>query len=353
MITPIDWTSDPIPERQTPWDLLVLGGGTAGIVAAKTAASLGADVLLVERHRTGGDCLWTGCVPSKSLLSQAHRPDAASADFGEAMAQVHRAIETIEPLDSPADLRRNGVTVIHGDGQFTGPRTMTVDGTEVRFRHAVLASGSSPILPPIPGLDGVEALTSDSVWSLTARPDRLLVVGGGSIGCELGQSFARFGTEVTLVEGGPRILPREDADAAAALHLALKADGVDVRCGVTVTEFDGTSAVLDDGSRIEAPVVLMSVGRRPTTKGLGLDLAGIEVGERGHVVVDAQPAHHEPSRLGSRRRHAAPRLHPRRRKPWQSGRQQRSPRPTSRCGPGHDSPGDLHATRGRGVRCQR
>ena len=286
MTTPIDWTSDPLPARNEPWDLLVLGGGTAGIVAAKTAASLGADVVLVERHRTGGDCLWTGCVPSKSLLHQAHRPDATSLDFGTAMARVRSAIATIEPIDSPADLRRNGVTVIHGEGRFAGPNQLTVDGAEVRFRHAVLATGSAPIVPPIPGIDGVEALTSDSVWSMTEKPDTFLVVGGGSIGCELGQAFARFGTKVTLVEGSARILPREDADAAAVLHATLVADGVDVRTGVSVSSFDDTTAVLDDGSRISAPVVLVSVGRRPTTADLNLDAAGIGTGERGHVVVD-------------------------------------------------------------------
>lgn len=286
MTTPVDWASDPLPSRDTPWDLVVLGGGTAGIVAAKTAAGLGADVLLVERHRTGGDCLWTGCVPSKSLLGHAHRPDAASLDFGATMARVHSAIATIEPIDSPADLRRNGATVIHGAGRFIGPHRLTVDGAEVRFRHAVLATGSTPVVPPIPGIDGVEALTSDSVWSLTERPDTLLVVGGGSIGCELGQAFARFGTKVTLVEGGARLLPREDMDAAEVLHEALVADGIDVRTGVSVSSFDGTTAVLDDGSRISAPMVLVAVGRRPTTADLGLDAAGIGTGERGHVTVD-------------------------------------------------------------------
>ncbi len=284
MVTPIDWTSDSLPARTEPWDLVVLGGGTAGIVAAKTAARVGADVLLIERHRTGGDCLWTGCVPSKALLSRAHRQ--APSDFGAAMAHVHESIATIEPIDSPDDLRRAGVTVVHGDGTFTGSTSLTVDGAVIRFRHAVLSTGSSPVVPPIPGLEGVEVLTSDSVWSLESLPERLLVIGAGSIGCELGQAFARLGTAVTLVEAGPRLLPREDADAAEVLLSVLAADGVDVRTGASVASFEGTTAVLDDGTRIDAPQVLVSVGRRPTSGGMGLDAAGVATGPRGHVTVD-------------------------------------------------------------------
>lgn len=286
MVTPTDWASDPLPERRQPWDLVVLGGGTTGIVAAKTAARLGSDVLLIERHRTGGDCLWTGCVPSKALLGRAHRPGASSADFVEAIAHAHASIAIIEPVDSPEDLRRAGVTVVHGDGVFTGPRSLVVDGTVARFRHAVLATGSSPMVPPIPGLEGTTVLTSDSVWDLAEQPASLLVIGGGSIGCELGQSFARLGTSVALVEAAPRILPREDADAAEVMASTLRADGVDLRVGVGVARFEGTTAVLDNGEKIEAGHVLVSVGRRPNTKDLGLDLAGIELGPGGHAIVD-------------------------------------------------------------------
>lgn len=286
MVAPTDWASDSLAGRQHPWDLVVLGGGTAGIVAAKTAAGLGSDVLLIERHRTGGDCLWTGCVPSKAMLGRAHRPGAEASDFGAAMVHVHESIAAIEPVDSPEDLRRSGVTVVHGDGEFNGPKSLTVNGSEVRFRHAVLATGSAPVIPPIPGLAGVQILTSDSVWSLTVRPERLLVIGAGSIGCELGQGFARLGTAVTLVESAPRILPAEDADAADVLLSVLTTDGVDVRTGVSVTEFDGTTAVLNDGQRIEADRVLVSVGRRPSTGEMGLDRAGVKLGPHGHAIVD-------------------------------------------------------------------
>lgn len=286
MVTPVDWTSDSLTDRQEPWDLVVLGGGTAGIVAAKTAAGLGSDVLLVERARTGGDCLWTGCVPSKALLSRAHRPGRSAGDFAAAMSHVHESIAAIEPVDSPDDLRLAGVTVVHGEGTFTGPTSLRIGGSEVTFRHAVLSTGSAPVVPDLPGISNVDVLTSDTVWSLSARPRRLLVIGGGSIGCELGQSFARLGTQVTLVEAGARILPGEDADAAAVLASVLTADGVDIRTGVTVTGFEDTTAVLDDGTQIEAGQVLVSVGRRPNATGMGLDRAGVQIGTRGHVVVD-------------------------------------------------------------------
>ncbi|GAA0207256.1 FAD-dependent oxidoreductase [Cytobacillus oceanisediminis] len=286
MVTPIDWASDVLPPRTAPWDLLVLGGGTAGIVAAKTAARLGEDVLLVERHRTGGDCLWTGCVPSKALLSRAHRPDATTLDFTTVMSEVHDAIATIEPVDSPQSLRDAGVVVVHGEGTFTGPASLEIGGEHVTFRHAVLATGSSPLVPDVPGLDQVQVVTSDSVWSLTIRPERLLVVGGGNIGCELGQAFARLGTEVTVIEAGPRILAREDADAAAVLHSALGADGIDVRTGVSLDRMESSEAVLSDGSRIPVTTVLLAVGRRPGTAGIGLDRAGVEVDDGGHVVLD-------------------------------------------------------------------
>ena len=286
MITGLDWASDPLDGRQAPWDLLVLGGGTAGIVAAKTAAGVGAAVLVVERHRTGGDCLWTGCVPSKALLARAHHSAGQSADFGPAMSHVHDSIATIEPIDSPADLRRAGVTVVHGDGTFTGPRTLTVNGVEVRFRHAVLATGSSPVVPGIPGLADRDPLTSDTVWSLTTRPERLLVIGAGGIGCELGQAFARLGTEVTLVESGSRILPHEDEDAAEVVRSVLSGDGIDIRTGASVTGFSGTKAQLSDGTELDVDHVLVSVGRRPSTEGMGLEHAGVELSPHGHVNVD-------------------------------------------------------------------
>ncbi len=298
------WPSDDLaPGRGDRWDLLVIGGGTAGLVAARTASSFGAKVLLVERDRTGGDCLWTGCVPSKALLSAAHAAaDARSAgrygvdignvqiDFPRVMNHVRRAITAIEPVDSPAALRGDGVRVARGNLRLLDKETAEVDGEKVTFRQAIVATGSAPVLPPIPGLADAEPLTSDNVWSLTTLPARLLVLGGGSIGCELGQAFARLGSAVTIVEAAPRLLIREDADAASVLASALAGDGLTVRTAVAVTKVSGAggswSAELADGSEVGFDRILVAVGRRPRTAGLGLEQAGIDTDARGYVKVD-------------------------------------------------------------------
>lgn len=289
------------PER---WDLLVLGGGTAGIVAAKTAASLGARVLLVERDRTGGDCLWTGCVPSKALLAAADaaaRARAASrfgvhvqevrVDFGQAMDHVRASIDHIAPVDSPEALEAAGVTVRRGTGRFVGDGVIDVDGQTLHFTQAVIATGAEPAVPPIPGLADLDILTSDSVWELREPPRRLAVLGAGSIGCELGQGLARLGVDVTLVEGAARILPREDPDAAAVVHSTLEAEGLEIRLGRSVTSVASTGPqsgrlCLEDGSSVEFDRLLVAVGRRPRTRDLGLEAIGVEVDERGFVVVD-------------------------------------------------------------------
>jgi pyruvate/2-oxoglutarate dehydrogenase complex dihydrolipoamide dehydrogenase (E3) component len=299
---------DPLtPPRRRVWGLLVAGGGTAGLVAAKTAARLGAAVLLVERDRTGGDCLWTGCVPSKALLAAAAAAaDARAAsrygvhvegvriEFAEVMAHVRAAIAAIEPTDSPAALRAAGVAVRHGQVCLTGPASATVDEQPVRFGQALLAAGAAPALPPIPGLDALEALTSETVWALDELPERLVVLGGGSIGCELGQGFARLGARVTLVEALSRLLPREDADAAAPVTDALRADGVRVITGamVAAADPDGSagagSILLTDGERIRFDRIVIATGRVPRTRDLGLDAAGVATDERGYVRVDAR-----------------------------------------------------------------
>ncbi len=287
------------------WDLVVIGGGTAGIVGAKTAARLGASVLLVERGQLGGDCLWTGCVPSKSLLASAEAAASAryaavlgvdvsgvDVDFTAVMKHVHGAIEQIAPTDSAEALAEAGVEVVIGTAEFTGPREVTVDGDLIRFRQALLATGASPALPPIPGLGDTQYLTSDTVWKLTSLPKRLTVLGGGSIGCELGQAFARLGSEVTIIEGADRLLPREDSDAARLVNAALLLDGVSIRTGVPVVkvtsadERDGGSVALEDGSSVEHDELLVAVGRKARTGSMGLDTAGVAVDEHGFVIVD-------------------------------------------------------------------
>jgi pyruvate/2-oxoglutarate dehydrogenase complex dihydrolipoamide dehydrogenase (E3) component len=300
------WPSDDLrPPDGRAWDLLVVGGGTAGLVAAKTAAGFGASVLMVERDRIGGDCLWTGCVPSKALLSAAHAThDARTAsrfgiragdgdvDFPAVMAHVRQAIAAIEPTDSPAAMRAAGVSAAHGSAQFTGPKEAAVDGVSVRFRQSLVATGAAAVLPPIPGLAQASPLTNETIFSLAELPDRLLVLGGGSIGCELGQAFARLGSRVTIVEAAERLLTREDPDAAELVTRALVADEVQVRvgAGVTAVRPDGPAwvAVLADDTEIGFDTVLVAVGRHPrTSSSLGLDVAGVELDERGFVRVDS------------------------------------------------------------------
>lgn len=288
-----------------PWDLLVVGGGTAGIVGAKTAARLGARVLLVERERTGGDCLWTGCVPSKALLAAAdvaasargaHRfgiaVEEVSVDFAKVMDHVRTAIQHIAPVDSLEALEKASVCVRTATARFTGPDSAEIDGTTLRFRQALVATGASPAIPSIPGLSDVDYLTSDTVWGLSELPADLVVLGGGSIGCELGQAFARLGSTVCVVEGAPRILPREDPLAAAELARALAEDGVDLSTGSAVARIEPTGPGcgvlhLEGGQQVPFSRLLVAVGRAPRTGDLGLGAAGVEVDAGGFVVVDA------------------------------------------------------------------
>ena len=244
-------------------ELLVVGGGTAGIVAARTAVQLGADVLLAESDRTGGECLWTGCVPSKALLS-------ATGD--DPMGQVRRAIRRVEPADDVQTLRAAGIGVRPGRVIFTGPRTATVAGESLRFGQALVATGSEPLVPA--GLEG--ALSTDTFWDLDELPASLVVVGGGSVGAELAQACARLGVRVDLVERALRLLPTEDADAAAVVAAALEADGVGLHLG-----YGG-------GPLPSADAVLAAAGRRARTAGLGLPAAGVRTRSDGTIEVDAR-----------------------------------------------------------------
>ncbi|MDQ3417162.1 MAG: FAD-dependent oxidoreductase [Actinomycetota bacterium] len=295
------------------WDLLVVGGGTAGIVGARTAASFGVTVLLVESHRTGGDCLWTGCVPSKSLLAAAHTVanvrraselgvfvGEVSVDFAAVMRHVCAAIAAIEPTDSVAALEQAGVSVLRGRARMAARRVGTevsagadveVDGRRISSRQVLLATGADPSMPDLPGLRAARAWTSETIWDLDRLPERLTVVGGGSIGCELGQAFARLGSRVTLLEMAQRLLPSEDPDASAAVTAALVADGVDVRTGTGLEEVTGDvdlgSVRTSGGASIDHDGLLVALGRRPRTADLGLDEAGVGRDEHANVRVDA------------------------------------------------------------------
>lgn len=289
------------------YDLVVLGGGTAGLVASVIAAGVGARVALVERDRTGGDCLWTGCVPSKSLIASArlaHRMRHADAvgldplepaiDFARVMDRVHHAIATLEPHDSPDRLRADGVDVVQGEGRFTDPATLDVAGRRLGFTSAIVACGSQPELPPIAGLEGDDVLTTDTVWALRALPRRLVVLGGGPIGCELSQAFARLGADVTLVEVAERLLAKEEPAASALLAERLAADGVGIRLATRAIEVrrpEGAEPALvlegqDGREMVPFDRILAATGRRPRTRDIGLDAAGIALDGHGAVVVD-------------------------------------------------------------------
>ncbi len=293
---------------RTVWDYVVVGGGTAGLVGARTAASFGARVLLIERARPGGDCLWTGCVPSKTLLAAAgvsegrasaaqtapssDAPTDQDARFTLAMTRVQDAIETIEPVDSFASLHDDGVETIAGDATFTGRRGLLVDDRQIDFRQALIATGAAPLIPDLPGLDAVDYLTTETIWSIDRLPARLLIIGGGPISCELGQAFAHLGSEVTLASRNERLLAHEDAEAAALITSALAADGVHVRSGTAIARIQSTRtgrggiASLSGGREIPFDALLIATGRRPRTAGLGLSAAGVATDERGYVVVD-------------------------------------------------------------------
>jgi pyruvate/2-oxoglutarate dehydrogenase complex dihydrolipoamide dehydrogenase (E3) component len=289
-------------------DLLVLGGGTAGLVAAVVAGGIGAEVTMVERDRTGGECLWTGCVPSKALIEAAglaHRmrhadqvgltPVDPDIDLAAVMAHVRAAQTAIEPHDAPERVTAAGARVVADQAEFVGPRRVRLasTGAEVTARAVLVAVGSEPALPPVPGLADADPLTTDSVWEVTELPRRLLVLGGGPVGCELGQAFARLGSRVTLVERNARLLAREDPDVGDLLARRLGAEGVDVRTGTSAAgvERGDPWRVRLDGARpgdVEVDRILVAGGRRPRTAGLGLSRAGIAVTDSGAVRVDTR-----------------------------------------------------------------
>lgn len=288
------------------YDLIAIGGGAAGLVSSAGAAGLGARAALVEQDRLGGECLWTGCVPSKALLAAARAAaDARAAqrygvhagdvrvDFEAVMAQVHAAQRRIEPNDSPARFRGLGVDVVEGTARFVDARTLDVDGRRLRARHIVVATGSKPQIPPLDGIASVPYHTNESIFSITALPPRLLVLGGGPVGLELAQAFARLGSRVTVVEMGDALLPREDVELAALLGACLAADGVDILLGTRAeqcTHRDGvvTLTVTGAGGRRElhGDALLVATGRRPNLDTVDAAAAGIRTSPAGVVVDD-------------------------------------------------------------------
>ena len=294
------------PAPAARYDLVVLGGGTAGLVSAIVSAGLGARVALVERHLLGGDCLVSGCVPSKTLLRSARAaadvraatqfgvrvPEKVEIDFSAVMERVRRVRAEIAPHDSAKRYSELGIDVFLGHGRFVDARTLEVAGARLPFKRAVVATGARAAPPPIPGLE--DCLTNESVWSLVEQPRRLAVIGAGPAGCELAQAFARLGTQVTALELAPQVLIREDPDAAALVAAALEQDGVELLLGAKLERVErrGAARVLRvstaHGPReVEADAVLVAVGRAPNVEDAGLEAAGIRYDARG-VTVDAQ-----------------------------------------------------------------
>jgi len=300
---PVDWVN-PTPSGR--YNLVVIGAGTAGLVAAAGAAGLGAKVALIERNLTGGDCLNVGCVPSKALIrcaraaSDVRRAAAfgvhvgdVRVDFPAIMERMRRLRSEIAPNDSVERFTKLGIDVFLGEARFTGEDCVNVGGQTLRFSRAAIATGGRASVPDIKGLAEAGYLTNETVFSLTELPRRLAILGSGPIGCEMAQAFARFGSEVTLIGTSEHILDREDPDAAARVEASLKRDGVTIRCGGKTAEVrrhgDERTVVLDcDGQHSEVTVdaILVGVGRTPNVDRLGLDAAGVKFDAHHGVDVD-------------------------------------------------------------------
>jgi len=305
LVHPPDWIN---PKPASAYNLVVIGAGTAGLVCAAGAAELGAKVALIERNLMGGDCLNVGCVPSKALISASRAaaavrnaagfgvcvPDGVQVDFARVMARMRRLRASIAPHDSAGRFRDLGIDVFIGEGRFVDSHTVEVMGEKLRFKKAVIATGARASAPVIQGLDEVAYLTNETLFSLTELPRRLAVIGAGPIGCEMAQAFARFGSEVVLLETVHGILPREDSDASALVLESMAQDGVKLLCcakDLKLSRADGGGVRLAVASHgrgydLVADRLLVAVGRIPNVENLGLENAGVLCTNKGVQVND-------------------------------------------------------------------
>ena len=287
-------------------NLIVIGGGSAGLVSAYIAAAVQAKVILIEKHKMGGDCLNTGCVPSKALIraakyvhqiSQAEKYGMKQAsvefDFTGIMRRVHDVIEKIEPHDSVERYTELGVEVIQGAATLTSPYSVEVNGKTLSAKNIIIAAGAQPFIPPIKGIDKITPLTSDTLWSLQTQPRKLLVLGGGPIGCELAQSFARLGSEVTQVEMLPRLMIREDEEVSQFVQRRFETEGVRVLCEHKAIEFktkNGNKSLICEHAgntvELEFDEVLVAVGRAARLEGFGLQELDVPISKRRTIEVN-------------------------------------------------------------------
>ncbi len=302
-VHPTDWIN---PKPKGRYNLVVIGAGTAGLVAAAGAAGLGAKVALIERHLMGGDCLNVGCVPSKAIIAAARTAAAArnaaafgihtgpvDVDFAKVMQRMRSLRADISPHDSAARFRDLGVDVFLGDAAFITNGQIRVKDQVLTYKKAVIATGARAAKPSIPGIDDVSPLTNETLFSLTTLPRRMTVIGGGPIGCEMAQAFARLGSSVTQIEKADRILSREDADAALVVREAMRRDGVQWIHNARVVRFerrgnDKTTIYQIDGveSEVRADEILLSIGRTPNVDDMGLETVGVEYDRRTGVSVN-------------------------------------------------------------------
>jgi pyruvate/2-oxoglutarate dehydrogenase complex dihydrolipoamide dehydrogenase (E3) component len=280
-----------------PYDLAVIGAGSAGLTAAGVAVQLGLRVALVEKRRVGGDCTWTGCVPSKTLRKSAkvaHQMRTASqyglpnvepqVDFQAVMAHVRAVVRDIYQEESPQALRDEGIDVFLGAARFLDPMTIAVGDDSLEARHVLIATGAHPHIPPIEGLDGLPYLTYESIWDLEALPQHLVVVGAGPVGCEMAQAYGRLGAQVTLLASGERVLPRDEPSASRVIEKVFAAEGIDVRCGARAAaawrDSDGVHLTAG-GDEFSGDALLIAAGRRPNVIGLDLEKAGVAYNASG------------------------------------------------------------------------
>lgn len=289
------------------YNVIVIGGGSAGLVSSYIAAALKAKVALIEKHKMGGDCLNTGCVPSKALLrsakmlSYARRAEAfgfnkttVDFDFTKVMERVQSVIATVTPHDSVERYTQLGVECISGAARIVAPHRVEVNGKTLTARSIIVATGARPLVPPIPGLDKIDYLTSDTVWNLRERPKRLLVLGGGPIGAEMAQAFSRLGSDVTLVEMAPHLLVREDAEVIELVTHKFQAEGIKVLTGHKAKSFktDAGQKILTcehNGRDVDVTFdkVIVALGRQANVSGFGLEELGVKLSPRKTVEADA------------------------------------------------------------------